>query len=81
MLIEILAGTDSRWQRSKERARPGDPSDRATFISQEKSEEVALDAAGQALVATAELADLVLFNNGSLEDLHGNLEELIERLP
>ena len=81
VLIEILAGTDSRWQRSKERARPGDPSDRATFISQEKSEEVALDAAGQALVATAELADLVLFNNGSLEDLHGELEELIERLP
>ena len=42
---------------------------------------MALDAAGQALVATAELADLVLFNNGSLEDLHGDLEELIERLP
>ena len=42
---------------------------------------MALDAAGQALVATAELANLVIFNNGSLEDLHGELEELIERLP
>ena len=80
VLIEILAGTDSRWQRSQNRARPGDPSDRATFISQEKSEEVALDTAGQALVATAELADLVLFNNGSIEDLQGDLEDLIERL-
>ncbi len=81
VLIEILAGIDSRWQRSQERARPGDPSDRVTFISQEKSEEVALDAAGQALVATAEMADLVLYNNGSIEELYSDLEELIERLP
>jgi dephospho-CoA kinase len=81
VLIEILAVIDSRWQRSQERARPGDPSDRATFISQEKSEEVALDAAGQALVATAEMADLVLYNNGSIEELYSDLEELIERLP
>ena len=80
VLIEILAGIDSRWQRSQERARPGDPSDKATFISQEKSEEVALDAAGQALVATAEMADLALYNNGSIEDLHSNLEDLVERL-
>ena len=77
VLIEILAVIDSRWQRSQERARPGDPSDRATFISQEKSEEVALDAAGQALVATAEMADLVLYNNGSIEELYSDLEELI----
>jgi dephospho-CoA kinase len=80
VLIEILAGIDSRWQRSQERARPGDPSDKATFISQEKSEEVALDAAGQALVATAEMADLVLYNNGSIKDLHSDLEDLVERL-
>ncbi|SVA36377.1 uncharacterized protein METZ01_LOCUS89231 [marine metagenome] len=80
VLIEILAGIDSRWQRSQERARPGDPSDKATFISQEKSEEVALDAAGQALVATAEMADLALYNNGSIEDLHSDLEDLVERL-
>ena len=80
VLIEILAGIDSRWQRSQERARPGDPSDKATFISQEKSEEVALDASGQALVATAEMADLVLYNNGSIEDLHSDLEDLVERL-
>ena len=81
MLIEVRAGADSRWQRSKERARPGDPSDRTAFVSQEAEEEVALDAAGQALVATAEMADLVLFNVGSIEDLHDDLEDLIGRLP
>ena len=80
VLIEIRAGADSRWRRSQDRARPGDPADRATFISQEEAEEVALDDAGQALVATAEMADLVLFNDGSLDDLHGDLEELFERL-
>ena len=81
VLIEVRAGADSRWQRSKERGRPGDAADRAAFVSQEAAEEVALDAAGQALVATAEMADLILFNVGSIEDLHGNLEDLIGRLP
>ena len=81
VLIEVRAAADSRWQRSKERARPGDPSDRAAFVSQEAEEEGALDAAGQALVATAEMADLILFNVGSIEDLHGELEDLIGRLP
>ena len=81
VLIEVRAGADSRWQRAKERARPGDPSDRAAFVSQEAEEEVALDAAGQALVATAEMADLILFNVGSIENLHGDLEDLIGRPP
>jgi len=80
VLIEVRAGADSRWQRSQDRARPGDPTDMATFISHEEAEEVALDDAGQALVATAEMADLILFNDGSLDDLHGDLEELLERL-
>ena len=34
VLIEVRAGADSRWQRAQERARPGDPSDRAAFVSQ-----------------------------------------------
>ena len=81
VLIEVRAGADSRWQRSKERGRPGDAADRAAFVSQEAKEEVAIDAAGQALVATAEMADLILFNVGSIEDLHGDLEDLIGKLP
>ena len=80
VLIEVRAGADSRWQRSKERGRPGDAADRAAFVSQEAAEEVALDAAGQALVATAEMADLILFNVGSIENLYGDLEDLIGRL-
>ena len=80
VLIEVRAGVDSRWQRSQDRGRPGDPVDRATFISHEEAEEVALDDAGQALVATAEMANLVLFTDGPIDELHSDLEDLLERL-
>ena len=80
VLIEVRAGADSRWQRSQDRGRPGDPVDRATFISHEEAEEVALDDAGQALVATAEMANLVLFNDGPIDELHSDLEDLLESL-
>jgi len=80
ILIEVIAGADSRWARSQGRARPGDPADRATFVAQEESEEVASDEAGQALVATAEMADLILINEGTVDGLHEDLENLLDRL-
>jgi len=80
ILIEVTAGADSRWARARGRARPGDPADRATFVAQEESEEVASDEAGQALVATAEMADLILINEGTVDGLHENLENLLDRL-
>ena len=80
VLIEIRAGPDSRWQRSQERGRTGDASDKETFFAQEKSEEVASDEAGQALMATAELANLVLFNDGSIDSLYSDLEEMLVML-
>jgi len=80
ILIEVTAGADSRWARSQGRARPGDPADRATFVAQEESEEVASDEAGQALVATAEMADLILINEGTVDGLHEDLENLLDRL-
>ena len=80
ILIEVTAGADSRWARSQDRAHPGDPADRATFVAQEESEEVASDEAGQALVATAEMADLILINGGTVEGLHKDLENLLNRL-
>ena len=80
ILIEVTAGADSRWARAQGRARPGDPADRATFVAQEESEEVASDEAGQALVATAEMADLILINEGTVDGLHEDLENLLDRL-
>tara|TARA_Y100000741_G_scaffold313539_1_gene258543 strand:- start:515 stop:856 length:342 start_codon:yes stop_codon:yes gene_type:complete len=76
ILIEVRAGMDARWQRAQTRARTGDIVDRETFFANEEKEAVAKDESGQALNATAALADLVLVNDGSLEDLHSDLEEL-----
>ena len=76
ILIEVRAGMDARWERAQARARTGDIVDRKTFFANEEKEAVAKDKSGQALNATAALADLVLVNDGSLEDLHSDLEEL-----
>ena len=76
ILIEVRANTETRWERLQNRARPGDPLDKDTFIEQENAEAVAKDAAGQALNATAELADLVILNDGTEQELLSDLEEL-----
>lgn len=80
ILIEVRAGREARWQRAKSRARVGDVSDKETFFANEEAEVVAKDESGQALDATAALADLVLVNEGDLEGLYSDLEELFEIL-
>ncbi len=76
VLIEVRAGMEARWKRAQERARSGDALDRETFFAQEQSEAVAKDEAGQALDATADLADMILVNDGSIDELNADLEEL-----
>ena len=76
ILIEIRAGVDSRWKRSQDRGRIGDPTEKAKFLAHEKTEEVALDDAGQALNATAAMCDMVIINEGGIEDLYSDLEDL-----
>jgi len=76
ILIEVRAGMEARWQRAQSRARSGDALDRESFFTQEESETVAKEESGQELDATAALADLILVNDASLEELHADLEEL-----
>tara|TARA_Y100000385_G_scaffold289016_1_gene357210 strand:- start:97 stop:639 length:543 start_codon:yes stop_codon:yes gene_type:complete len=80
MLIEIRANIETRWERLQSRARAGDPLDKETFMEQENAEAVAKDAAGQALNATAELADIVILNDGTEQELLSDLEELYMKL-
>ncbi|DAC47174.1 MAG TPA: hypothetical protein HA308_02380, partial [Candidatus Thalassarchaeaceae archaeon] len=54
----------------------GDPTEKAKFLAQEKTEEVAVDDAGQALNATAAMCDMVIINEGGIEDLYSDLEDL-----
>lgn len=76
VLIEVRAGIEARWARAQDRARTGDPLDKATFIAQEESEVRAKDEAGQALDATAALADMMLINDGNIDGLHSDLEDI-----
>ena len=75
-LIEVRAGEESRWQRMTARGRSGDPTEREAFLSQEAAEAKSDDEAGQALDATAAMADITIQNDGSMEDLLGRLEEV-----
>ena len=78
--IEVRANTETRWERLQSRARTGDPLDKETFLKQERAEAEAKDDAGQALNATAELADLVILNDGTEKELLDDLEELYQKL-
>ena len=74
VLIEVRADEESRWQRMTSRGRTGDPTEKEAFLSQEAAEAKSEDEAGQALDATAAMADITILNDGSIEDLEGKLE-------
>lgn len=76
VLIEVRADEESRWQRMTSRGRAGDPTERDAFLSQEAAEAKSEDESGQALDATAEMADITVLNDGSIEDLEGKLGEI-----
>ena len=76
-LIEIRASREVRWQRLQARGRSGDPTDWDTFVAQEESELEASDDSGQALIATAEMADIIIINDGEAEELRDALELLL----
>jgi dephospho-CoA kinase len=76
VLIEVSADEESRWQRMTERRRVGDPTEKEMFLSQEAAEASSDDEAGQALDATASMADITVLNDGTIEDLEGKLEEI-----
>ena len=76
-MIEIRASREVRWTRLQSRGRDGDPLDLETFVAQEEAELVAADDSGQALEATAELADIVIINDDDAETLRDALELLL----
>ena len=77
-LIEVRASREVRWKRLQSRGRDGAPTDWDTFVAQEEAELVATDDSGQALVATAALADVVIINEDDSESLQDALELLLK---
>ena len=76
VLIEVRADEEARWGRMVDRGRSGDPTEKSSFLAQEAAEAKAEDEAGQALDATASMADISVINDGTLEDLESKLEEI-----
>ena len=77
-MIEIRTSREVRWERLAARGRTGDAENFEQFVEQEESELVAHDESGQALIATAAMADVVIQNDGDVDELHGQLQALID---
>ena len=75
-LIEVRATRANRWDRMLQRGRKGDPTDYDTFVAQEEAELTAKDSSGQNLNATAALADIIIENDGDIDALNKQLDQL-----
>jgi dephospho-CoA kinase len=79
VLIGVTAAPEVRFERSRRRARAGDPATFEEFLARERQENRA-DPFGQQLDATFRLADRVVHNDGGLEDLHAAVAALLTEL-
>lgn len=76
LLIGVRAPLELRFARSRERARPGDPTTLDAFRERERQEN-SLDPTGQRLQATFDEVDAVLDNDGTLEGLHARVDAIL----
>lgn len=78
-LLWIDAGEETRLERMRRRGRGGDPADLAGLRDQEGRELGSDDPAAQQLRAVRDLADEVVHNDGSLEELHQALQAILKK--
>jgi dephospho-CoA kinase len=79
VLIGVDAPAELRFQRSRQRARPGDPESFAEFEARERQEN-STNPSGQQLRATFALADRVLSNDRDLASLRREIDGLLRVL-
>jgi dephospho-CoA kinase len=79
VLLGVEAEPRLRFERSRHRARPGDPETFEAFLARERQENSA-DPAGQQLAATFDLADRVIANDGDLDALRRRVDQLLATL-
>lgn len=80
ILMAVDANEVVRFERSMLRGREGAAQTLEQFVQEEKRELQSDDPANQQLVATRRMADVVVNNDGSLEDLHRQLNEILPSL-
>lgn len=79
-LVHVTALPKVRFERIKARNREGDPQNLKEFKALEEREASHANPNAQQLDATGEMADVELENNGSIDDLHIQVKELIRAL-
>ncbi len=72
-LLAVEADEDIRYERSRKRGRERAAETLQQFIAEEARELDSDNPASQQLLATRQKADMVVTNNGTLEDLHRRL--------
>ena len=79
-LVGLEANPEIRFRRTRERGRENAAQTLEQFLGEESRELDSQDPARQQLNATLGLADLVVTNNGTLEELHRKLDALLPPL-
>jgi len=76
-LLALEADQAIRFERSRKRSRENAASTLEQFIEEEARELSSENPSDQQLIATRQRADVVVNNNGTLEELHHKLEEVL----
>jgi dCMP deaminase len=80
VLMAVEADEQVRFERSLCRGRESAPETLEQFVAEEARELDSADPAAQQLLATRRLADVVVDNNGTVDELRRRLSELVPRL-
>jgi len=75
-LLGVDAPVELRFERSRRRGRAGDGPTLAEFVRKEEMEKAG-EGPGQQLAVCLSLADIVIFNDGTLGDLHRRVREAL----
>lgn len=79
-LLSIDADPKIRFERAKARSREGEATTYEAFLEMEAREAQTFDPTTQQLNRTAEMADAVVYNNGTVEELHEQVRQVIHAL-
>jgi dCMP deaminase len=76
-LLMVDAPVEVRYERVRQRGGPRTPASFDEFVELERQETESANPAHQQLRATHELADLTVLNDGTIDELHGRLEQVV----
>ncbi len=80
LLLGVTALPEARFERARRRQGRGDAVASLRSFLDKEAEENTADPAAQQLSATFALADRVIHNDGSIDDLHQDIRELVAQL-